>query len=606
LQLTYPPKARHFIIGGILGGLCNAGLFYTSYIATTHSQGMLFNQLMTMVATALSIAAASVILMLAYWLTSYSGKRDTPIKLALATGVSGIILSIHFIFHTAFFSGRSLNNLEITSPAVPLSLLSLLMMVFIFLLLYERYGNNVFKLAGIFRPISANKVDKNSLSDSLTKLPNRRAFESHLRSAEKRCVRNGGSFAVVYIDLDAFKPINDTYGHHIGDTVLAMTADRLNAAIRGCDFVARIGGDEFIAILEEILSEDDIRPVVTRIVTSIKEPYLIEHLSIELSCSAGIAIYPKDNQGKKLLVNADAAMYKAKDQGKNQYKFYDEAIESANVLMQKLQLDLTNAVKNKEFSIVYMPKINCKTMAAVGAEALIRWDHPAKGEILPNDFLGVAEQCGLIKEINDWVVDECCRALVRAREVGLNLNISINLSSYQFRDPDLVQQTVDTIKNYDLPPSCLSFEIKETAAVNNQKQFKHLLSTFKQAGISVVLDDFGLLPVSLTYLLELDIDEIKIDHSFIKLVNKDKDTKALIDALFKLTHALGLKVTAEGIETKPQRDAIIKLDCDFMQGYYFTKPVKEYDLLVLYKKIQYKQLQIDFEPPIPKIKKAKN
>tara|TARA_B110000977_G_scaffold142401_2_gene180649 strand:+ start:1963 stop:4074 length:2112 start_codon:yes stop_codon:yes gene_type:complete len=606
IAINLPPKARHFIIGGILGGLCNAGLFYTSYIATTHSQGMLFNQLMTVVATALSIAAASVILMLAYWLTSYSGKRDTPIKLALATGVSGIILSIHFIFHTAFFSGRSLNNLEIISPAVTLSLLSLLMMVFIFLLLYERYGNNVFKLAGIFRPISANKVDKNSLSDSLTKLPNRRAFESHLRSAEKRCVRNGGSFAVVYIDLDAFKPINDTYGHHIGDTVLAMTADRLNAAIRGCDFVARIGGDEFIAILEEILSEDDIRPVVTRIVTSIKEPYLIEHLSIELSCSAGIAIYPKDNQGKKLLVNADAAMYKAKDQGKNQYKFYDEAIESANVLMQKLQLDLTNAVKNKEFSIVYMPKINCKTMAAVGAEALIRWDHPAKGEILPNDFLGVAEQCGLIKEINDWVVDECCRALVRSREVGLNLNISINLSSYQFRDPDLVQQTVDTIKNYDLPPSCLSFEIKETAAVNNQKQFKHLLSTFKQAGISVVLDDFGLLPVSLTYLLELDIDEIKIDHSFIKLVNKDKDTKALIDALFKLTHALGLKVTAEGIETKPQRDAIIKLDCDFMQGYYFTKPVKEYDLLVLYKKIQYKQLQIDFEPPIPKIKKAKN
>lgn len=608
--INITPKPRHLIIGGLWGGICNIGLFYTSYIAIHGSQNSAFNPLMALIATVLSIAAVLAVLMIAYWLKNYSGQNDIRVKLALAIAISCIILSTHFLFYTVFAEPNTtslpdaLTNLKITAPAVTLSLLSLLMMVFMFLLLYERYGKNVFKLAGAFRPISANKVDKNSLSDPLTKLPNRRAFESHLRSAEKRCVRNGGSFAVAYIDLDAFKPINDTYGHHVGDTVLVMTADRLNAAIRGCDFVARIGGDEFVAILEEIDSEDDIRPVVTRIVTSIKEPYLIEHLNIELSCSAGIAIYPKDNQGNKLLVNADAAMYKAKDQGKNQYKFYDEAIESANVLMQKLQLDLTKAVKNKEFSIVYMPKINCKTMAPVGAEALIRWDHPTKGEILPNDFLGVAEQCGLIKEINDWVVDECCRALVRAREVGLDLNISINLSSYQFRDPDLVQQTVDTIKNHDLHPSCLSFEIKETAAVNNQEQFKHLLSTFKQAGISVVLDDFGLLPVSLTYLLELDIDEIKIDHSFIKLVNKDKDTKALIDALFKLTHALGLKVTAEGIETKPQQDAIIKLDCDFMQGYYFTKPVKEYDLLVLYKKLQYKQLQIDFEPPIPKIDKS--
>lgn len=214
-------------------------------------------------------------------------------------------------------------------------------------MLYERNGKNVFKLAGAFRPISANQFDKNNLSDPLTKLPNRRAFESHLRSAEKRCVRNGHAFAVAYIDLDAFKPINDTYGHHVGDTVLTMTADRLNAAIRGCDFVARIGGDEFVAILEEIDSEDDIRPVVTRIVTSIKKPYFIDHLNIELSCSVGIAIYPKDNQDNKLLVNADAAMYKAKDQGKNQYKFYDEEIESANILIQNLQRDLTQAVKKQ-------------------------------------------------------------------------------------------------------------------------------------------------------------------------------------------------------------------------------------------------------------------
>lgn len=245
-----------------------------------------------------------------------------------------------------------------------------------------------------------------------------------------------------------------------------------------------------------------------------------------------------------------------------------------------------------------MPKLNCKTMVAVGAEALNRWDHPTKGEILPNDFLDIAEQCGLIQEINDWVVDECCRTLVKARETDLDLNLSVNLSSYQFRDANLVQQIVKTIKNHELHPNCLSFEIKEMAAINNQAQFKELLGTFKEAGIKVILDDFGLLPVSLTYLLDLDIDEIKIDKSFIAMINKDEGAKALIDAVFKLTHALGFQMTAEGIEDKAQQDTIIKLGCDFMQGYLFTRPVKQDELFVLYKKLQYKQLQIDFDIPI--------
>jgi len=605
------PKARYFIAGGAHTSICTFGLFYTSNLAINGMQRTQIDPLMSIIVTVIVMAIMTAILMIAYWLKNYIGKNDTPIKITLAAGISTIILSIHFAFYSVFTQSidrlstpESLTGFKIATIAITLGLLSLLIMIFMFFLLYERYGKNVFKIAGTFRPVSANQFDKNNLSDPLTKLPNRRAFESHLRSAEKRCVRNGNAFAVAYIDLDAFKPINDTYGHHVGDTVLTKTAERLNAAIRGCDFVARIGGDEFVAILEEIDSDDDIRPVVSRIVTSIKEPYFIDHLNIELSCSVGIAIYPKDNQGNKLLVNADAAMYKAKDQGKNQYKFYDEEIESANILMQNLQRDLTQAVKNKEFSIAYMPKLNCKTMVAIGAEALIRWDHPTKGEILPNAFLGVAEQCGLIQEINNWVVDECCRTLVKAREVGLDLNISVNLSSYQFRDANLVQEIVKTIKNHELHPNCLSFEIKEMAAINNQEQFKDLLSTFKAAGIKVILDDFGLLPVSLTYLLDLDIDEIKIDKSFIAMINKDDGAKALIDAVFKLTHALGFQVTAEGIEDKAQQETIIKLGCDFMQGYLFTKPVKQDELLVLYKKLQYKQLQIDFDMPITTTKKA--
>jgi len=604
------PKLSNFAYGGLFASICTFGLFYTSNLVINGMQTTRINPLMSIVATVIAMAAMTAILMITYWLKNYTGKNDTPIKIALAVGISAVMLSIHFVFYSAFTPSintlsrpESVTEFKVAAIAVALGLLSLLLMLFMFFILYARYGKNAFKLAGAFRPMVVNQFDQHNLSDPLTKLPNRKAFESHLRSAEKRCIRNGNAFAVAYIDLDAFKPINDTYGHHVGDTVLTMTAERLSAAIRGCDFVSRIGGDEFVAILEEINSEDDIRTVVTRIVTSIKEPYMIDHRNIELSCSVGIAIYPKDNQGNKLLVNADAAMYKAKDQGKNRFKFYDEEIESANILMQNIQFDLTRAVKNKEFSIAYMPKLNCKTMVAIGAEALIRWDHPTKGEILPNAFLVVAEQCGLMQEINDWVIEECCRTLVKARDLGLDLNLSVNLSSYQFRDINLVKQIVNTINRYELHPNCLSFEIKEIAAINNQEQFKSLLSTFKTAGIKVILDDFGLLPVSLSYLLDLDIDEIKIDKSFIALINKDDDAKALIDAIFKLTHALGFKVTAEGIEDKSQQDAIIKLGCDFMQGYLFTKPVKQDELFILYKKLQFKQLQIDFDMPVETAKK---
>jgi diguanylate cyclase len=591
-NIILSPKPFHFIISGLYAGICVFGLFYISHIALNPTQTIAFSLLMAMIATAIVVAAMIMMLVIVHWLKNYTGKSNIPIKIILAILMSSIMLGVHFVFYGVFFEpsypflllDQALTQLKITSIAVLLGLLSLLVTVFIFFLRYERYSRNVFKLTGAFGPISTNRFDKTNLIDPLTKLPNRRTFESHLRAAEKRCIRNGNAFAIAYIDLDAFKPINDTYGHHIGDAVLTMTADRLNAAIRGCDFIARIGGDEFIAILEEIHSEDDVRPVVSRMVTSIREPYFINDLNIGLSCSVGIAIYPKDNQDNKLIVHADAAMYKAKNQGKNQFKFYDEAIESAHTLIQNIQQDLIWALKNKAFCVAYMPKINCQTMAVIGAEALIRWNHPTKGEILPNDFLGIAEQSGLIEEINAWVVDACCRTLVKAREVGWDLTISVNLSNYQLRDENLVQQIVKLIKSHGLHPNCLSFEIKETATINNQEQLKNLLSKFKEEGIKVILDHFGLLPVNLTYLLDLEIDEIKIDPSFVNKINKDDETVVLIDAIFKLTHALGFQVTADGIEDKTQQDTLIKLGCDFMQGYLFTQPVKEDDLLIFYKK----------------------
>ncbi|MGJ8620272.1 MAG: EAL domain-containing protein [Methylophilaceae bacterium] len=613
LTILPNPNRVNILLGGCISGLCDLGLFYTSHIAINGADNVFMNPLTTAVATVVSMAIITMSLSLFQWIKNYTGSNRNIAKISAAILIAVGILCIHFVFNMAFSDHASSafssahnvtsSNFKITAIAIALGMVCLILIAFVLVLLYEKQGKKLFSFSLFSSNTNLAQAEQFSLEDSLTKLPNRRAFESHLQSAKKRAIRNGKSFALAYIDLDYFKPINDNYGHHVGDGVLKITAERLNRAVRGCDFVARIGGDEFVAVIEEIENEEDVVPIAERIVTSIKEAYFIDHLTVELSCSLGIAIYPKNGDVDKLLVCADAAMYKAKDQGKNQFRFYDTEIENANDLMLNMQSDLCLAVENREFSLTYLPKIACNTLTAIGAEALIRWQHPTKGEILPNDFLPAAEHFGLIQEINSWVIDECCDMLAEAKENGLELNVSINLSSQQFQDPGLVKKITQKLEDYQLSPSCISFEIKETIAINNQKQFKLLLDKFKSAGIRVILDDFGLLPMSLTYLLDLNIDEVKIDKSFIATVNNDKGSHALVDAIFKLTHALGFEATAEGIETEAQQETIIDLGCDYMQGYLFSKPIKKAALFDLYRKLQFKQLQIDFNNPLPKIKK---
>lgn len=611
LTVLRKPTSFHILLGGLVGGLCDLGLFYSSHIAIHGKEMVSLHPLMTAIATLYSISAITIALYQFQWVKTYTGPRRMLTRIAVATGIALGILSIHLVFNSAIIDSVSSTaatlsqpNTKITAIAIALGMISLFLFVLIIVMLYEKHGKKFFKL-NLFQSASeeSENAEKFSLQDTLTKLPNRRAFDSHIETAKKRCTRSGKTFALAYIDLDYFKPINDNYGHHIGDAVLTITAERLNTAVRGCDFVARIGGDEFVAIIEEIERQEDVIPIAERIVNSIKEAYYIDHLNIELSCSIGIALYPKDSDIDKLVVCADAAMYKAKDQGKNQYRFYDAEIENANDLMLNMQSDLCLAVENNEFSLVFLPKIECNTLTAVGAEALIRWNHPTKGEILPNDFLPAAEHFGLIQDINLWVINECCHTLAAAAEADLDFNISINLSSQQFQDPSLVNKIVQKLQDYNLSPSNISFEIKETIAINNQNQFKLLLDKFKQAGIKVILDDFGLLPMSLTYLLDLNIDEVKIDKSFITSINNDVGTHALVDAVFKLAHAIGFQATAEGIETEAQQETIINLGCDYMQGYLFSKPVRQAELFDLYRKLQFRQLQIDFNNPKHQIKK---
>jgi len=595
-------KIRHFMLLGLIASLSDLGLFYCSSNAIHEANLIKFNPMLTFLATCISGGITTVIAMLFYWIRAYAGRHPNYVKVLLATGIALAIFAIHIVFESAITHKTELVSVasnqasrQLVSITIGLGMICLFMLLFIFTLFFEKHGKQLFEFS-FFKKGQNSESQPQITLDSLTKLPNRKAFQDHLESASKRSTRAGSTFALAYIDLDHFKPVNDQFGHHVGDIVLKTVAERLNAAIRGCDFIARIGGDEFVAILEEIKTNEDISPIVQRILKSVKESFHVNNLNIEISCSVGIAIYPKDGDLEKLMVCADAAMYKAKENGKNQSKFYDSDIESASEQMLELQRDLCLALERNEFILKYQPKIDCKTQAPLGAEALIRWNHPIKGEILPKSFLPAAERFGLINEINDWIVDETCRMISHAKEQsGINLNVSINLSSHQFRNPNLVKDILKTIKFYDLDSENLTFEIKETSAIRNQEQFKLLLGKFNEAGIKVVLDDFGLHPISLAYLQDLNVNEIKLDKSFVSDINQDKSSRSLIDALIKLAHALDLHVVAEGVETEAQRDALVELGCDYMQGYLFSEPVQEVKLFALYKHLQSNQLQINFE-----------
>jgi EAL domain-containing protein (putative c-di-GMP-specific phosphodiesterase class I) len=250
-----------------------------------------------------------------------------------------------------------------------------------------------------------------------------------------------------------------------------------------------------------------------------------------------------------------------------------------------MQRDLKNAIENNEFSLLFQPKVDCKTQSPVGAEALIRWNHPTKGVVLPITFINAAERFGMIDKINDWVVEETCRTIYRAKKADIDLKVSINLSRQQFRNPNLVAEMTNILKRYEVPSSNLIVEIKETTAINNVAQFKLLLAQLKAANIKVALDNFGSQPFALNYLLDLNVDELKLDKLFIATVNEDKASRGLVDAVIRLAHALNLNIVAEGVETEAQRVALAELDCDHMQGNLFSKPIPEEKLFKLFKRL---------------------
>jgi diguanylate cyclase len=580
-------------VSGIAGGLSAYAMFYLSAVAQYTFGNVHLNPISLMIAFLLVTIVVLLGILSLSWMKEYSGQNPLLVKAILSIITAASILGLHLAFsasvtlqnHTPITAELVVTNKNMLAAIIALSITCLFLLIFVVAMFYEKAGKNLFNKHILNRDKNLN-VKAIDAKDALTHLPNRLAFQHQLDAVAKRCIRTGNTIAIAYIDLDHFKPINDNFGHHVGDAVLTAAAQRLQAAIRGCDSLARIGGDEFVALIEEIKSDADIIPVVERMVSSMKQPFIINDYQIEISCSVGVAIYPRDGDIEKLMICADTAMYKAKEDGKNQFKFYNAEIESAADQMLVQQNDLRNAIQNGEFSLVYQPKLDCRTQMPIGAEALIRWNHPTKGTILPKDFIPAAEHFGLMKQINDWVIKQACSTIYTARKFDIDLHLSVNLSQQQFRNSLLVEETVKCLNKYDVPAENLTFEIKEVSALKNDAQFIRLLGQLKDANIKVALDDFGLHPFTLAHLEDLNIDEIKLDRVFVSKIMTSAVSKGVIDAVIRLAHALGFNVVAEGVETEAQRDALISLGCDHMQGYLFSEPIIEANFFLIFKQLQ--------------------
>ncbi|HEY3850320.1 MAG TPA: EAL domain-containing protein [Steroidobacteraceae bacterium] len=432
---------------------------------------------------------------------------------------------------------------------------------------------------------AAERIRHLAHHDDLTGLPNRLLFNYELHKALSRTQRAGTTAAVLFLDLDRFKIINDTLGHDAGDTVLRQIANHLRACVRGTDTLARVGGDEFTLLVEQPLDAPDLNAIAQKLLAAMSNPLTVNGNVYQLSGSIGIATYPKDgSDGASLLKNADIAMYRAKSSGRNTYQFYSTEINEHSVERLALENELRQAVVRREFEVHYQPKIDIPSGRIAGAEALVRWRHPRRGMLLPGDFIGVAEEVGLIASIGSLVLDTVCADIVRWRDERLPpTRVAMNLSAQQFADSRLLDNLNQILDRTGCDPRLLEFEITESVVMTNPGKALQLLEQIKAHGITMAIDDFGTGHSSLAYLKRFPVDSVKIDYTFVRDIAIDPNDVAIIKAIIALGHSLDLKVVAEGVESATQLEILRRFHCDEFQGFLFSRavPAAEFERILM-------------------------
>jgi diguanylate cyclase len=573
---------RRLAVGALLMGAGISAMHYTGMAAMRMMPGVIYDPLLFSLSIVFAVLASGAALWIAFRL-----RRDTGRVWVARFGASLVmgcaIVGMHYTgmaaasFPDGSWCGAAVaGGIDVKYLAVVVIVVTL--SVFAIALTVATLDARASMLASSLDRANSELLQL-AMHDNLTRLPNRVLLEDRLDQSIHNASKSGRRFAVLFLDLDGFKAVNDVYGHHVGDELLRDVSRRILACKREDETVARLGGDEFVVVID-IEGPEDAAVLAEELVDLLSEPYLISGVTAHVSASVGIALYPENGRSRHdLMINADAAMYHAKEQGRRGFCFFESAM-NVNVHQQlKLQQDLRRALDRHEFILHYQPKLVSPNGPMVGVEALLRWNKPGEGLVPPDQFLPVAERTGLIVPIGNWVIDEACRQMRAWRDAGHDeWTVAVNVSTAQLNHAGLVDTLRDALARHGVEPRHLTVEVTESTAMRDAETSLAILNQVAALGVGISIDDFGTGYSSLLYLKQLPADELKIDRGFVTELAQGNDDEAIVAAIIALGKTLGLKIVAEGVETVEQQELLTRLGCNALQGFLLGSPVSAAEL----------------------------
>lgn len=570
------------VAGSLIMGGSIAGMHYTGMAAMSVMPGMSYDLRWVLLSVVIAVLASAGALWMAFRLRTQV--NNVKLLRALAAIIMGVaIVGMHYTgmtaanFHMmgsmagmAHHGGVNTNWLAVVVIVFTLAVLAITLVVSV---LDARLQARTAILAQSLEQANRELMQL-ALHDNLTKLPNRLLLEDRIQQALQKGEHEGTLFAVLFMDLDGFKAVNDAYGHHIGDQLLIAVTERIQGSLRTQDTLARLGGDEFV-VLMEITDPADAATLAAQLVMLIEQPFNVSRYELLVSISIGIAVYPSDGlTERELMLNADAAMYHTKNSGRNSHSFFQKSMNANAQEQLQLMHDLRLAIERNELRLHYQPKFTAPSGPVSGFEALVRWERPGSGMLSPAVFLPLAEKTGLILPMGEWVLNEACRQLSEWHRQGhQEWSVAVNLSALQFEQPDLVEKVVDIITRHQIPAEKLTLEVTETTAMLNPDVSVAILDQLTDLGVKASIDDFGTGYSSLLYLKRLPASELKIDRAFINELTTNNEDASIVSAIIALGQTLNLKVVAEGVETVEQQAFLSRLGCDTLQGFLLGRPM---------------------------------